>query len=470
LGSMKRARPVYTLLIFTAACAPVQRYHPQPLAPSATAAQLASRTLADPGLRKFVEKNLGKPLNSWPLETWDVNQLALAAYYFNPQMEVARAQAEAAQAAIITAGQRPNPTLSLAPGIPSPYLLGLDLLFPVLTAGKRGLMVDQAKALRAAAQFGLAATAWRVRSSVRAAALDYVSSLRRSEIFESEARLRSQEVQWLSERLTAGEVARPEVEAARVALMNTRLALRTVEGRIPEARTALAAAIGVPVSALEGIKFTWQAFDHPLDPAKLPPQIIQREAVLNRLDVRQSLAEYEAAQAVLQLEIARQHPDFSIGPGYQLEERDNFFTLSFSTVLPLFNRNQGPIAQAEARRKQAAASFLMTQANAIAQSEQALARYRTAFSVLEEARRSVSQVQKVQEPMALQAVSFGESDKLFLDSIQLQGAAAVAAQLTALYDTQVALGQLEDAVERPLASSELPPPAMNSASQGKEHP
>ncbi len=468
MRSMRRVIPVCALLLLIPACAPVQRYHPKPIAPATTAVQLEGRTLADTGLKEFMARNLGHPLSPWPLETWDDNQLALAAYYFNPQMAVARAQAEAAEAAIITAGQKPNPTLSLAPGIPSPYLFGLDLLIPVMTAGKRGIMVEQATALSAAAQFGLALTAWKVRSAVRAAALNYAFALRRVELFESETSLRSQQVQWLSERLTVGEVARPGVESARLVLLNARIALRTAQGRIPEARATLAAAIGIPASALEGIKFSWQAFDQPPAAATLSPQMIQREAVLNRLDVRQSLAQYEAAQAALKLEIARQHPDFSIGPGYQFEESDNFFTLSFASVLPVFNRNQGPIAEAEARRKQAAASFLMTQANAIAQSEQALARYRTAFSALEEARRSVSQIRHVQEPMALQAVSFGESDKLFLNTIQLQGTAAAVAQLSALYDTQLALGQLEDAVEGPLVSGELPPPERDSARPGKE--
>ncbi len=451
-------------------CAPAVHYRPQAIAPAATAAQFESRTLSEPGLKEFMERNLGQPLHPWPLETWNLNELALAAYYFNPHMQVARAQAEVAGAAIITAGARPNPSLGLSGGIPSPYLFGIDLLFPVMTAGRRGIKIEQAKALSEAARTGIAAKAWQVRSALRMAALSYVLSRRQAELLERETRLRLQQVQWLSERLTAGEVARPEVESARLEWLDTRMALRTAQGRVPEARAALAAAIGVPVSTLEGVKFSWQTFDQPPDVNTLSVQLIQREAVLNRLDVRQSLARYQAAEDDLRLEIARQHPNFTLGAGYHFEESDNFFTLSFSTVLPVFNRNQGPIAEAEARRKEAAASFIATQANAIAQGEQALARYRTAFAVLQEAKRSLSQVQNVQEPMARQAVSFGESDRLFLNSIQLQGTTAVAAQLSALYNAQLALGQLEDAVERPLESGEFPPPAFDSKMQRREHP
>lgn len=469
---MKRLAIIFILgaLAALAGCAPAVRYHPQPIAPAATAAKLESRTLADVGLKQFMEKNLGHPVRPWPLESWNLNELALAAYYFNPQMQVARAQAEAAEAAITTAGARPNPSLNFSGGIPSPYLFGLDLLFPVIRAGRRTIKIEHARALSDAARFALAAAAWKVRSSVRTAALDYALSLRRASLLEKAASLNEQQVQWLSERLTAGEVARPQVESARLQLMNARRALRTAQGRVPEARAALAAAIGVPLPALEHVKFSWPGFDHLPDAAALSNQTVQREAVLNRLDVRESLAQYQAAEAALRLEIARQYPNLTLGPGYHFEESDNFFTVGLSTVLPVFNRNQGPIAEAEARRQEAAANFLKTQSNVIAQSEQALARYRTALASYQEARKTLAQIENVQQPMAAQAVSLGESDKLSLNSIQLQGTAAEAAQLAALYDAQLALGQVEDAVQRPLEPGELPPPAVQSEALQKERP
>jgi outer membrane protein, heavy metal efflux system len=452
------------------ACAPAVRYHPKPIVPATTAERLESRTLDDPGLRQFMETNLGDKISAWPPQAWGLKDLTLAAYYYNSQMQIARAQAEAAQAAIITARARPNPIVSLAPGIPSPYLLALDLLFTRRTAGKRKIMVEEAKALSSAAEYGLASTAWKVRSGLRTAYLNYFMALRQAELLTTETRLYSQQVQLLSARFKVGYVARTDVASAQQSMLSSRVALRRAEGRIPEARAALAGAVGIPVSALQGIKFSWTAFDHQPQPAALSPQQIQREAVLNRLDVRQALAQYQAAQAALQLEIARQYPNFKLGPGYQFEESDNFFTLTFSTILPAFNRNQGPIAEAEARRKQAAAQFLATQANAISQSEQALASYHAALAELQEAMRSLAQVRNVQEPMALQQVKFGQSDQVFLNSIRLQGAAVVSIQLTALDHVQAALGRLEDAVQRSLEPGEVPPPAFKSGKQGKENP
>lgn len=452
------------------ACAPAVRYHPKPIVPATTAQRLESRTLTGPGLRRFMEENLGHKMSAWPPQAWGLRELTLAAYYYNPQMQIARAQAEEARAAITTAAARPNPVLTLSPGIPNPYLLGLDLLFTRETAGRRKIMVKQASDLSSAARLELARTAWKVRSGVRAGFLNYFMAIRQAELQGNEVQLHSQQVQLLSARFKVGYVARPAVAQARQTLMSSRVTLSRAEGRIPEARAALAGAIGIPVSALQGTKFSWKAFDHQPEPAALSAEQIQREAVLNRLDVRQALEQYQAAEAALQLEIARQHPNFNMGPGYQFEESHNFFTLTFSTILPVFNRNQGPIAEAEARRKQAAAQFIATQANAISQSEQALASYHSALAELQEASRSLAQVRNVQEPMALQQVKFGQSDQLFLNSIRLEGAAAVSTRLTALAHVQAALGQLEDAVQRPLEPEELAPPEFKPEKQGKETP
>jgi outer membrane protein, heavy metal efflux system len=446
-------------------CAPVERYHPRPIAPAATAARLESRRLNDPGLRQFMETNLGRKLPAWPLQFWTPNELALAAYYFNPQLRVAQAQAEAAQAAILTAGARPNPSLSLMPGIPSPYLFDLVMNFPVVRAGRREIKVKQARALGERARYQLAATAWKVHSEFRRAALDYFLAQRRLWIAETDEALRTQQVELLEKRLAAGETARPELESARLQWLNSRTALGAARGRTQETRAALAAAVGVPVAALEGISYSWTSLDNPPEASAFSPAAIQRDAVLNRLDVRQSLAQYAAAEAALQLEIARQYPNFTLGPGYQLEEGDNFFTLALSTVLPIFNRNQGPIAEAEARRKEDAARFLATQAGAIAQSEEALARYRTAFAELQDAKKTLGQMQTVREPAARQALEAGEADRLSYNSVLLEGAAVTSAYLNVLENVQAALGQLEDAVQQPLSPGELPPPAFNSGSK-----
>lgn len=439
-----------------AGCAP-RRYQAVPLVPSESAARLEARSFGEPGLQAYVETHLGHAVSPWPPKTWDLRMFSLAALYFNPVMETARARVAEAEAATVTAGARPNPTLSIAPGIPSPYLFNLELAVPIETAGKRGYRMQSARSLDQAAQFDLADSAWRVRSGVRAALLNCLLAARGMESLHSEEELRTEQVRLLEQRLAVGEIPRPEVDTARIELSRIHSALAAAEGQFFESRAGLAASMGIPVSALEGIDFSWTDLDSPPSAESLSAATIQRDAVLNRLDVRRALAQYAAAEADLQLEIAKQYPDVQIGPGYTYEERNSFFTLGLSATLPVFNRNQGPIAEAEARRKIAAAAFLEKQAQVIAESERSLARYTAALKELAEADHSLRNLNDAQLQRMQRAVQLGEEDRLALNGVQIESSVIARSRLDALARAQSALGELEDAVQRPLDSGDVFP-------------
>jgi outer membrane protein TolC len=409
-----------------------------------------------------MERVLGRPIVPWPPQTWVLKSLSLAALYFNPTLDTARARLEEAQAAVITANARPNPTISIAPGIPSPYLLTLDLAFPIETAGKRGHRVQFARSMNEAAQFDLADSAWNVRRAVRVALLKYLLASRSLAVIHAEEQVRTDTVTLLEQRFSVGEIPRPEVDLSQISLSQTRLAISAAEGQLGEAKAELAASVGIPVAGLQGFDFSWPDMDTPPSSESLSLPEIRRNAVLNRLDVRRTLAQYAAAEADLQLEIAKQYPDVQLGPGYTYEERNSFFTIGFSTTLPIFNRNQGPIAEAETRRKELGATFLATQARVIAQSETALARYEAARKELSEANESLSKLQAVQEQMTRRAMGIGQVDRLELNGVLLQGVVVARARLDALARAQTALGELEDAIQRPLTGSDMIPPKPDS--------
>jgi cobalt-zinc-cadmium efflux system outer membrane protein len=427
-----------------------RRYQPAPIVPSERASGLETRSLADPGLRAFVEKEVGHAVMPWPSQTWDSATLYLAALYFSPALDAARARVAGSQAAIVSAGARPNPSLSISPGVPSPYLFNFDFSVPIETAGKRGHRIQTARSLDEAARFDMADSAWKVRSGVRVALLNYFLAVRSLDLLRSEEKIRGEQVTILQQRFTVGEIPRPEVDLAQIELSRTRLSISLIEGQLAETKAALAASIGIPVAGLRGFDFSWTDLNSPPSAESLSPVEIQRDAVLNRLNVRRALAQYAAAEADLQLEISKQYPDLQIGTGYTYEETNNFFTLGLSTILPLFNRNQGPIAAAEARRKEAGASFLEKQAQVIAVGERALALYKAALKELAEVDETLNKLQDSQLRMMQQSVRLGEEDRLSLNGVQIQSAVLARARLDALARAQTALGELEDAVQRPL--------------------
>jgi outer membrane protein TolC len=393
-------------------------------------------------------------VSPWPPKTWDLQTLSLAALYFNPALESARARAAGAEAALVTAGARPDPSLSIAPGIPTPYLLTLDFAFPIETAGKRGHRIQVARSLDQAARFDLADSAWTIRSGVRIALVNYLLACRSLESLRSEEKVREDQVNILDQIFSAGEIPRQSVDLARVELSKTRLAMAAADSQMRETKAALAAAVGLSVAALQSVDFSWPNLDSPPSAQSLALGEVHRSAVVNRLDLRRSLAQYAAAEAALQLEIARQYPDINIGPGYTYEEKHSFFTVGFSTTVPLFNRNQGPIAEAEARRNEAAAAFLERQAQIIAKSERALAVYTAALGELAEA-ESLRKLQGTQLQTMQQTIRAGADNRLSLDNVEIQTWVLARAQLDALARAQRALGELEDAVQRPLDPGEI---------------
>jgi outer membrane protein TolC len=397
----------------------------------------------------FVEQNLGRSVSPWPPATWDLQTLSLAGLYFNPALDSARARIAGTEAALVTAGARPNPTVSIAPGVPTPYLLTFDFSIPIETAGKRGYRIQAARNLDQASRFDLADSAWTVRSGVRAALLNYIIASQTLGLFRAEENVRQDQVNILERIFSAGEITRQNVDLARIEFSKSHLAISASEGQFDEARAALAAAIGIPVTGLRGAQFSWPGVDNPPSSESLSPEEVQREAVVNRLDIRRALAQYAAAEAGLQLEIAKQYPDINIGPGYTYEERHSFFTVGVSSTIPLFNRNQGPIAEAEARRKEAAAALVERQAQVIARSERALAIYSATLKELSEA-ESLRRLQENQLQITQQAIRSGTDIRLNLDSVEIQILILDRARVDALMRAQRALGDLEDAVQKPL--------------------
>ncbi len=445
-------------LVFLTGCAPY-KYRAAPISPEALAQGLYGRSLDDPDLRSWMKQATDYQAPSWPLETWDLNALTLAAFYFNPELDVARANAAASEAAIQTASMKPNPSVGAGPGYESgaqgPFTMAFDLSLPVETAGKRGYRIANATHLSLASHIQLGQTAWDVRSRVRSALVDYLFAVQGVSLLRKEETLRSSYVELTEKRFHAGEIPLPDLTIARIDLTALRQSLSAAEGQEHTTHAALAAAIGIPESGLAGKKLIWPDADRPPAPSELPPQNMRAAAVRNRLDVQRALEQYRAAQSALQLEVARQYPDINLGPGYNYEESANFIALSLSTVLPLRNHNQGPIAEAEAWRKVAGAQLLAVQSKVIADTDKALRQYAAAYATQEVAKRSVSQLEE-QQTAAMRIQQSGETDQLTVAAAELQTSVAERARLDALHQAQLSLGLMEDALQRPIGPDTAP--------------
>lgn len=444
-------------------------YTPRPLSSLDTAIAFEARGLDADGLKQFLAQNLHRENMAWPPASWDLPSLTLAALYFHTDLTVARAQWDVARAGEITAGVRPNPSLDLGTQYrstavnPSPWTIGFSVNLPLETAGKRGYRIAQAQHLSETARLNIAATTWQVRARMRASLLTLHAAratlaLQRKLLTANETYVRL---------LTRGRVASlPNVTQARIALDRTRLAVRDAQRQAVEARAQLAAALGMPLDALRDIDFSFETFDPFTLPAPPPAATLRRRALQTRPDILAALAQYAAAESALALAVAKQYPDIQLGPGYAWDRGDNKWSLGISFPLLLWYRNQGPIAEATARRREAAARFTALQARVIGEFDTALAGYRAALGKLDAAESLLSAQQR--QYRTLHDMVRGEAGRFALINAELQLLAGELARLEAQVAAEQALGALEDTVERPLHPLDLfplPPLAARHATK-----
>ena len=427
-------------------------FDPQPLAPEKSAARLDARHLDDAGLKKFAAQKSGDELKNWPPAKWDLNSLTLAAFYFHPDLAVARAQWRVAEAGMKTAGGRPNPTVTAGPGFNSttvgvtPWMPFGAVDLPIETAGKRGKRIAEAEKISESARWNYVSSAWQIRSGVRAELLDFSAAQKRARLLQKQFVTQNEISRRLSQRFAAGAIARFELVPAQMALNQTQLELSGAQSKLADARSRLAQALGLPLAALAGIQL--ETDFSPANLKVLSSAAARRAALLGRSDIRAALADYAAAEENLRLEIAKQFPDLHLNPGYQFDQGDSKWTLGFTFELPVLNQNQGPIAESKARRELAAAKFLQLQAQVIGAIDRAVAGLDAARTQLKTGGALLDLTARQQKSVAAQ-VKAGAAEQLDLLNAEMELNAVRLAQLDSEAQLQAAVGALEDALQRP---------------------
>lgn len=436
------------LLPLLAACAHVR---PITLTTGQSAAAFKARSLDDPELKRFAAKS-SAGFAQWPPATYDARALDVAALYFSPTLATARAKAQAAQAAIVTAGEIPNPTLSLSPqyvtnaeaGIPA-WVLASSLAQVIETASKRGFRVTRARYLAQAARFDALSTAWDTIGAVNSALIDIASAQRRLAALDAQVRALTALGDAADRLLRAGLGSSLESATAHSALSKAVLDREASVAEVSDAQHRLAEAIGLPLDALPPDRVRTDLPSNP--PSAALRKTMQEEAVLNRADLLARLAEYGASDAALQLEAARQYPDVELGPGYEYDQGLHKWGLSLSVPFPVFNQNRGQLEEAHAERQRAAETFIEAQARVIGEVDRALAAY--------DAARQADQVaqhlaKRAAQQLAGQQALFerGEIDRVTLLEAQVETTNAQLAVTEAEATLAKALLGLEQASQR----------------------
>jgi outer membrane protein, heavy metal efflux system len=404
-----------------------------------------------------------------PAAGWDRSQWLAAALHLNPQLSEQRAEVNAAAAAERTAAQRPNPTMQLfaeyltSAAQSAAWLYGLSLDFLLRQPGERTRARQQASLQTALAESDLTESIWQVRAALRHALLDAVSAQDETVLLQSLVAERQALLATDRARLQAGDISRTQLLSDELELSRAQQREQQSRARSVDAVARLAAAVGVPVAALESVPLRWPDWAQ-VDALQIStPDRWRSEALIARPQIVHALREYDLAEVGLQSEVARRWPQLHVTPAYSWGgggvQENTLFGISseggvaLSFELPLLNQHQGQIGEAVARRTAAGEHLKAMQAQIFEQIDRAELAWPAARQAWDETRKAaeIAERQREAEQRALRA---GASERASDLAAQVAATEAQLAVLQAAYTAEVAFGELEDAYRRPLHGSE----------------
>lgn len=387
---------------------------------------------------------------------WDRGQWFVLAQAGSPTLAEMRTRLSIAKAGVITAGQRPNPTLNLsgeylsaAAGMPA-WLFGVAVDFLLQASGTR----DRAQAI-AWLQTDIASAAlgdqlWQLRMNTQTALLEAVAAAAEASLLDQIIELRRGLLEAERHRSAAGAGSPGDVLRAEADLSAAVQRQAQAGQAMLAARQALAATVGLPLAAIADAPLRWPDWDRPdrLPADGAPPD--RDAALLERPQLLQALREIDIAELALQAEVARRWPDLRLSPGYTWDHGQRKLQLGVGLSLPLFNRNEGPIAEALAQRELAVRHLESVQAALHVQIETAARAWPAAR---ERWQAAVADRQRLARLAGIERrrLAEGESDRPTLLGAEIAALEAALLQQRAALEAQRSFAALEDARRAPLA-------------------
>ena len=447
-----------SLCLIATGCAQLP-YQAKPLNPAQTSAKLINKDASSDDFKAYLIKQ-GYAQENLPFAEWGLNELTLCALYFNPKLDLAKAQLALANLAVNTANQQQSPTLSgrtahsnLANHDKNPWAFGLELEIPIETANKRQIKVEEALHLQEAARIDVADVAWQLRSHIAKDLLSYYENSAQQKQLNNALTVQNSLVALLEKRLKLGSASSTELNAAKLLQQKAQFLSNSEQTKSAEIRAALAADVGLSNEKFALLQLKSLDIESALSNTP-STESSQEKALLNRLDIRRSLAKYAAAESKIKLEIAKQTPDISLSPGFAFEFGDSIWSLGFSTLLNLLNKNQTLIAEAMQLREIEGAQFEALQANVIAEVSLANVAYMASQQNINQVKQQLSAQQQYTQKLQRQ-LDAGLIDRLDLTQNKLNTTLLEQQLINAKFQQLNALLTLENSVQTPLNANTI---------------
>jgi len=442
----------------------------KPLNSQLTTTNLLAKDPTGPQFHQYlIEQGYSK--EQLPFAEWGVDELTLCALYFHTRLDIAKQEIALSYLAIETAGIRNDPSIK---GIfarsgrenendASPWSYGLAVSIPIETTKKRAAQIEKAEINTDVAQMNAAETAWQLRNQIATDYIAYHQYLAEVTLLQEEIAIQDHMIRLLEKRVNIGIAPKTELTNANLLALKTKYVLGIKQGQFDLIKAQLAADVGLSQEKFElmtikplAVEDTIAQHTQQLSTA-FESKSLQEQALLNRIDIRRSIARYAAAEAEIKLKIAQQTPDIVLSPGYLFEFGDRIWSLGFSSLLNMLHKNKTLLKEAKQLREIEGAQFENLQAEIIAKISQVHARYLAAKQVSEQAKIALLQQMEQEEQMQKQ-FDAGLIGKLDLSRYVNNTVVAKQQLISSQFALLQMANQIEDVMQKPLYSTFNMPP------------
>jgi len=370
-------------------------YTPAPLNLPLAAENDIARRLDDPKVQTALVAN-GQDTTGWPDIVWNRDKLTTAMLSIHPEQQAARAKAAAAlkriQSGLKPSSPEINTTLEhhsqTSDGKNSPWAVGAGLQWQLVDASVTTALSDYASVETQDVALSVGETAWRLHTALSAALLEKQVALERARLAAKSLELALAREQSVAVRERYGVASALEVQLTAQRLQDAKREAAEADAANVTAQTRLASALSVPFDTLNTMRFEeWQT-------PVIPDAATTRQLALqNQLAFARERMQYNLAEAELKLQVAKQYPSFSIGPGLLWSQGDTVWQFTFSLPAALLNRNKAAIETAEAQRSAQGAQVLAKQSEIISEVERLRLNALALYQPLQIARASLQTAQ-----------------------------------------------------------------------------
>ena len=340
-------------LLLLGACA---HYAPKPLPSAAEALAPPS-----PATLSVDAQHIDRPyLRPQPVDLnqpLTANALAVIAVLENPDLKAQRAKVGVTDAQAFAARLLPDPSFQAnfdkrlsGPDKFNGY--GAQIGFDLTSLRTAAVTRQSNEAQKRQVRLDLAWAEWNTAGQARLQGVRVFELERQLGLAEASVESADKMFVAVSRAAGRGDVSATDLDTRRQALVDAEAKLRQAQASLVTARSDLNKELGLPPEVILSL-----ARPDP-SPAPPPAEVLVKQAIERRLDLQALRAGYESQEAELHKAVLEQFPNLSLALAAASDTANNK-TIGpiIGFTLPLWNRNRGNIAIANATREQLRAEY-----------------------------------------------------------------------------------------------------------------